>query len=95
MILVPLFDLKFLNELAAGGVGTSNRRHQRPPRRKRGALPAELHPVELACMAGFEPAFSAPVTGTRFVAGLGYMHIGAATEIRTPVVVAENHGSFR
>src|SRR5258705_9416670 len=29
MILVPLFDLKFLNELAAGGVGTSNRRHWR------------------------------------------------------------------
>src|SRR5215831_12055998 len=27
MILVPLFDLKFLCELAAGGVGTSNRRH--------------------------------------------------------------------
>src|SRR6266436_2117060 len=27
MILVPLFDLKFLNELAAGVVGTSNRRH--------------------------------------------------------------------
>jgi len=27
MVLVPLFDLKFLNELAAGGVGTSNRRH--------------------------------------------------------------------
>src|SRR5262244_1706261 len=27
MILVPLFDLTFLNELAAGGVGTSNRRH--------------------------------------------------------------------
>jgi len=27
MILVPLFDLKFLNKLAAGGVGTSNRRH--------------------------------------------------------------------
>ena len=26
MILVPLFDLKFLNELAAEGVGTSNRR---------------------------------------------------------------------
>jgi hypothetical protein len=25
--LVPLFDLKFLNELAASGVGTSNRRH--------------------------------------------------------------------
>jgi len=25
MILVPLFDLKFLNELAAGDVGTSNR----------------------------------------------------------------------
>jgi hypothetical protein len=24
---VPLFDLKFLNELAAGGAGTSNRRH--------------------------------------------------------------------
>src|SRR5205085_6748533 len=29
MILVPLFDLKFLNELAAGGAGTSNRRHWR------------------------------------------------------------------
>src|SRR5262249_38719972 len=28
VILVPLFDLKFLSELAAGGVGTSNRRHQ-------------------------------------------------------------------
>jgi hypothetical protein len=28
MILVPLFDLKFLNELAAGAVGTSNRRHE-------------------------------------------------------------------
>src|SRR5262249_16752746 len=27
MILVPPFDLKFLTELAAGGVGTSNRRH--------------------------------------------------------------------
>src|SRR5262245_1690394 len=28
MILVPLFDLKFLNEFAASGGGTSNRRHQ-------------------------------------------------------------------
>jgi hypothetical protein len=28
MLLVPLFDLKFLHELAAGAVGTSNRRHQ-------------------------------------------------------------------
>jgi hypothetical protein len=27
MILVPLFDLKFLIEIAAGGAGTSNRRH--------------------------------------------------------------------
>jgi hypothetical protein len=27
MILVPLFDLKFLNEIAAGDAGTSNRRH--------------------------------------------------------------------
>jgi hypothetical protein len=26
-ILVPLLDLKFLAEFAAGGVGTSNRRH--------------------------------------------------------------------
>jgi len=26
MILVPLFDLKFLDEIAAGGAGTSNRR---------------------------------------------------------------------
>jgi hypothetical protein len=27
LILVPLFDLKSLSELAASGVGTSNRRH--------------------------------------------------------------------
>jgi len=27
MILVPLFDLKFLNVPAASGVGTANRRH--------------------------------------------------------------------
>jgi hypothetical protein len=27
MIPVPLFDLKFLIEFAAGGAGTSNRRH--------------------------------------------------------------------
>jgi hypothetical protein len=27
MVPVPLFDLKFLHELAAGAVGTSNRRH--------------------------------------------------------------------
>jgi hypothetical protein len=27
MIRVPLFDLKFLDEIAAGGAGTSNRRH--------------------------------------------------------------------
>jgi len=30
MILVPLLDLKFLNELAADGAGTSNRRHWCP-----------------------------------------------------------------
>src|SRR5258708_32420237 len=29
MILVPLFDLKFLTGFAASGVGTSNRRHSR------------------------------------------------------------------
>ena len=28
MSLVPLFDLKFLTEFAAGAVGTSNRRHE-------------------------------------------------------------------
>src|SRR6266545_1086495 len=33
MILVPLFDLKFLNELAASAVGTSNRRHLMMQRR--------------------------------------------------------------
>src|SRR5262249_61940693 len=27
LILVPLIDLKFLDEIAAGGAGTSNRRH--------------------------------------------------------------------
>src|SRR5712672_1319020 len=31
MILVPLFDLKFLNEFAATAVGTSNRRHYLTP----------------------------------------------------------------
>src|SRR5262249_6925314 len=31
MIPVPLFDLKFLNVLAASGVGTSNRRHWQKP----------------------------------------------------------------
>jgi hypothetical protein len=31
MFLVPLFDLKFLYEFAAGGVGTSNRRHWKRP----------------------------------------------------------------
>jgi hypothetical protein len=30
MFLVPLFDLKFLHEFAAGAVGTSNRRHEPP-----------------------------------------------------------------
>src|SRR5262249_644648 len=30
-MLVPLFDLKFLNDLAPSGVGTSNRRHSRRP----------------------------------------------------------------
>src|SRR5262249_36598046 len=30
MILVPLIDWKFLNAFAAGGAGTSNRRHQCP-----------------------------------------------------------------
>src|SRR5882724_11757687 len=30
MLLVPLFDLKFLTEFAVSAVGTSNRRHQRP-----------------------------------------------------------------
>jgi hypothetical protein len=29
-MLVPLFDLKFLLEFAAGDAGTSNRRHQCP-----------------------------------------------------------------
>jgi hypothetical protein len=28
MVLVPLFDLKLLHEFAAGGAGTSNRRHE-------------------------------------------------------------------
>jgi hypothetical protein len=28
MILVPLIDLRFLNELAATAAGTSNRRHE-------------------------------------------------------------------
>jgi len=38
MISAPLFDLKFLPEFAAGGVGTSNRRHQR--RRSEGSTAA-------------------------------------------------------
>src|SRR5262245_16649537 len=39
MILVPLIDLKFLNEFAAGGAGTSNRRHQRRAPRGRSLQP--------------------------------------------------------
>src|SRR5829696_1588075 len=40
MILVPLFDLKFLNEIAARGAGTSNRRHwpKRKPRLETGVF---------------------------------------------------------
>jgi hypothetical protein len=35
---VPLFDLKFLNELAVGGAGTSIRRHYWPASEVRDAL---------------------------------------------------------
>ena len=38
-MLVPLFDLKFLTELAAIIVGTSNRRHQSMSRSNRSTLP--------------------------------------------------------
>jgi hypothetical protein len=31
MILVPLLDLKFLDNIAAGDAGTSNRRHEQNP----------------------------------------------------------------
>src|SRR5438445_13757598 len=43
-ILVPLFDLKFLFELAARGAATSNRRHTgpRPVRSDQGARSASL-----------------------------------------------------
>jgi hypothetical protein len=43
MILVPLFDLKFLHELAENAVGTSNRRHwPRVPQGDSSVLAAEL-----------------------------------------------------
>src|SRR5215208_7009940 len=48
MVLVPLFDLKFLHELAAGAVGTSNRRHQRRLRRNDHARDGREY-VEVAC----------------------------------------------
>jgi hypothetical protein len=40
MILVPLIDLKFLNELAAISAGTSNRRHKPQIRSTAAAIPA-------------------------------------------------------
>jgi hypothetical protein len=40
MILVPLFDLRFLIEFAAGVAGTSNRRHYGGFARFLGAEPA-------------------------------------------------------
>src|SRR5262249_47131323 len=43
MVLVPLFDLKFLYAFAAGGVGTSNRRHQCPASAVRASLQHPLH----------------------------------------------------
>src|SRR5262249_60724433 len=44
MIRVPLFDLKFLKELAACGVGTSNRRHS-IGRAREGARPSRAAPA--------------------------------------------------
>jgi hypothetical protein len=45
MIPVPLFDLKFLNEPAASGVGTSNRRHWRYL-----AMVAQLEQINVVCL---------------------------------------------
>src|SRR5215216_798904 len=51
MILVPLLDLKFLNEVAAGAVGTSNRRHQRSCTRhtnpREGNLPSAFENMQV------------------------------------------------
>src|SRR5258708_18372793 len=44
MILVPLFDLKFLIEFAATGVGTSNRRHYLARYAKKRHNAASVHP---------------------------------------------------
>ena len=57
----------------------------RRPRSKRGTLLARASPWEfLARTRGFEPLFSAPVTDTQFVAGLGYVRGGGrASEYRS------------
>src|SRR5689334_18523854 len=57
MVLVPLFDLKFLLKLAAGAVGTSNRRHGHPDvTRRRGGRespPASVNqPRDGGCVLG-------------------------------------------
>src|SRR5262245_37200685 len=54
MILVPLFDLKFLNELAECGAGTSNRRHLsgRPPEPSADRVPAPASELDLLHLPG-------------------------------------------
>src|SRR5262249_1676918 len=62
MILVPLFDLKFLDGPAAGAVGTSNRRHQTAllPR------PIQFSDMTVPIVARFAPSPT------------GFLHIGGA-----------------
>src|SRR5882757_1518794 len=50
---VRLFDLKFLTEFAAGGVGTSNRRHQSPRDRLDSVIPRHVDPVPSSVLPTF------------------------------------------
>ena len=47
----------------------------------------------LARTGGLEPPFATPITVHRFVAGVGYVRIMAATEIRAPIFRVENPAS--
>src|SRR5262249_53915031 len=54
MIPVPLFDLKFLNELAVSGVGTSNQRHWQPEQGPMTNVPSGMTTIAIRAPGGPE-----------------------------------------
>jgi hypothetical protein len=80
LILVPLFDLKFLDEFAAGGVGTSNRRHWCDDRSCRHLLEARDDGIGPGCQSR-EPT-SPPWLGCQ-VSGSSFPRIPRRSAMRT------------